>query len=195
MTALLIRILARLTGAYDKEPTSFIGRLFQLFAVMLWGIEDTLHIIAAWRDVDNAKGTTLDKIGRGFGVLRDGASDRFYRLMIKTKITALLSGGDVDTVILATSVLFGVAPEQVEVQELFPAKCLVILNENDLEQEYIDNAAQTAAIIKRVIAAGVGKEVAFRDSRKTSCTVYAGAACMLYLTITVPSADTITQEV
>lgn len=40
--------------------------------------------------------------------------------MIKVKVTALLSGGDVDTIITATSVLFDIDPEQVEVVELFP---------------------------------------------------------------------------
>ena len=119
MIVLVLKMLEKLTGAYTKDPDSLIGKLFQLFASALWGVEDTLQVIAVWRGIDNAKGATLDRMGRNFGVRRDGADDRFYRLMIKVKVTALLSGGDVDTIITATSVLFDIDPEQVEVVELF----------------------------------------------------------------------------
>lgn len=175
MIVLVLKMLEKLTGAYTKDPDSLIGKLFQLFASALWGVEDTLQVIAVWRGIDNAKGTTLDRMGRNFGVRRDGADDRFYRLMIKVKVTALLSGGDVDTIITATSVLFDIDPEQVEVVELFPAKCRVIMDEADIAPEYIAYAANTAPIIKRIMAAGVGKEIYFRTPVKTGGTVYAGA--------------------
>lgn len=130
--------------------------------------------------------TTLDRMGRNFGVRRDGADDRFYRLMIKVKVTALLSGGDVDTIITATSVLFDIDPEQVEVVELFPAKCRVIMDEADIAPEYIAYAANTAPIIKRIMAAGVGKEIYFRTPVKTGGTVYAGATLLEDITLTIP---------
>ena len=88
MIVLVLKMLEKLTGAYTKDPDSLIGKLFQLFASALWGVEDTLQVIAVWRGIDNAKGTTLDRMGRNFGVRRDGADDRFYRLMIKVKVTA-----------------------------------------------------------------------------------------------------------
>lgn len=186
MINLMMKMLAKLTGAYNKDPESVIGRLFQIFAMGLWGVEDTLQVIAVWRDIDAAKGYTLDRMGLNFGVKRAGATDRFYRVLIKTKITALLSGGDVDTVIRATSVLFNVEPEQVEVQELFPAKCRVILNDEDVETEYRDQADNTAPIIKRIMAAGVGKEVFFRTRKYSSGILYAGAGRLESITLTIP---------
>ena len=153
MIVLVLKMLEKLTGAYTKDPDSLIGKLFQLFASALWGVEDTLQVIAVWRGIDNAKGTTLDRMGRNFGVRRDGADDRFYRLMIKVKVTALLSGGDVDTIITA---------------------------------EYIAYAANTAPIIKRIMAAGVGKEIYFRTPVKTGGTVYAGATLLEDITLTIP---------
>ena len=186
MIVLVLKMLEKLTGAYTKDPDSLIGKLFQLFASALWGVEDTLQVIAVWRGIDNAKGTTLDRMGRNFGVRRDGADDRFYRLMIKVKVTALLSGGDVDTIITATSVLFDIDPEQVEVVELFPAKCRVIMDEADIAPEYIAYAANTAPIIKRIMAAGVGKEIYFRTPVKTGGTVYAGATLLEDITLTIP---------
>lgn len=181
----LLKMLDKLTGGYNKDPDSWIGKLFRIFAEALWGVEDTLQVIAVWRDIDNAKGYTLDRIGRNFGVARDGATDRFYRLMIKTKVTALLSGGDVDTIINATSVLFNIEPEQVEVVELYPAKCRVIMDEADIDPEYVDYAGNTAPIIKRIMAAGVGREVYFRTPLTVTGTLYAGAGRLDDITIAV----------
>lgn len=185
MINLLLKMLDKLTGGYNKDPDSWIGKLFRIFAESLWGVEDTLQVIAVWRDIDNAKGYTLDRIGRNFGVARDGATDRFYRLMIKTKVTALLSGGDVDTIINATSVLFNIEPEQVEVVELYPAKCRVIMDEADIDPEYVDYAGNTAPIIKRIMAAGVGREVYFRTPLTVTGTLYAGAGRLDDIAITV----------
>lgn len=174
MRALLLRMLSCLTGAYTKDPDSNIGRLFRLFAEALWGVEDTLHLIDAWRDVNQAKGLTLDRIGLNFGVERDNASDAFYRLMIKVKVTGLLSGGDVDTVITAASVLFDTPIEAVEAVELFPAKLRVILDEEYIAQEYLEHKDSSARIVKRLMAAGVGKDVVFRRTRRETVPIYIG---------------------
>ena len=56
MIVLVLKMLEKLTGAYTKDPDSLIGKLFQLFASALWGVEDTLQVIAVWRGIDNAKG-------------------------------------------------------------------------------------------------------------------------------------------
>ena len=149
MIVLVLKMLEKLTGAYTKDPDSLIGKLFQLFASALWGVEDTLQVIAVWRGIDNAKGATLDRMGRNFGVRRDGADDRFYRLMIKVKVTALLS-------------------------------------EADIAPEYIAYAANTAPIIKRIMAAGIGKEIYFRTPVKTGGMVYAGATLLEDITLTIP---------
>lgn len=52
-----------------------------------------------WDDLDNAKGAVLDRYGANFGVDRGGATDTVYRLLIKVKMIALMSGGDIDTII------------------------------------------------------------------------------------------------
>ena len=45
MIVLVLKMLEKLTGAYTKDPDSLIGKLFQLFASALWGVEDTLQVI------------------------------------------------------------------------------------------------------------------------------------------------------
>ena len=65
--SLLLNILDKLPGAYSKDPDSNIGRLFQLFAAALSGVEEALQTVALWRDLDSARGATLDRIGANFG--------------------------------------------------------------------------------------------------------------------------------
>lgn len=54
--SLLLNILDKLPGAYSKDPDSNIGRLFQLFAAALSGVEEALQTVALWRDLDSARG-------------------------------------------------------------------------------------------------------------------------------------------
>ena len=68
--SLLLNILDKLPGAYSKDPHSNIGRLFQLFAAALSGVEEALQTVALWRDLDSARGATLDRIGANFGIAR-----------------------------------------------------------------------------------------------------------------------------
>ena len=186
MIVLVLKMLEKLTGAYTKDPDSLIGKLFQLFASAPWGVEDTPQVIAVWRGIDNAKGTTLDRMGRNFGVRRDGADDRFYRLMIKVKVTAPLSGGDVDTIITATSVLFDIDPEQVEVVELFPAKCRVIMDEADIAPEYIAYAGQHRADHQADHGRGRRKRDLLPHSGEDGRHGLRGATLLEDITLTIP---------
>lgn len=178
-------MLGRLTGAYTKEPDSAIGKLFRIYASAVWGVEDTLQMVSQWRDINQAQGRTLDRLGRNLGVIRDSLDDRFYRLLIKTKITALLSGGDVNTIINATSVLFGIAADQIKVDELYPAKCRVTLNKAALDPIYIQYASITVPVIKQIMAAGVSKEFYLHDDVKASGVLHSVACPRGGLRLTV----------
>ena len=48
MIVLVLKMLEKLTGAYTKDPDSLIGKLFQLFASALWGVEDTEPMTASF---------------------------------------------------------------------------------------------------------------------------------------------------
>ena len=159
--SLLLNMLDKLPGAYSKDPGSNIGRLFQLFAAALGGAEDALRTVELWRDLDSACGTTLDRIGGNFGIARDGVSDSLYRLLIKTKVTALLAGGDVDTIITATSLLFHVNPTEITLEERFPARIRVIVDETEMAPEHMQLSSSAASVVKRIAAAGIGCEVIF----------------------------------
>ena len=116
----LSQMLEYLTGAYARSDIrnsrhslpmeTNIGRLFGTLA---WGLEiihENADRLKLWDDIDNARGSVLDRYGANFGVARGGADDTFYRLLIKIKMIALLSGGDIDTIISAAASLFNAVP-------------------------------------------------------------------------------------
>jgi hypothetical protein len=182
----LAEMLDALTSPYTRKDytnsqrgsplETNIGRLFSIFA---WGLELTggqAELIKKWDDIDYAKGSVLDRYGANFGVKRNGARDSYYRLLIKVKMLSLLSGGDIDTIINAAASLFDLPTEKIRLKEIFPAKVGVDINEADLTPEALDMVEDIAAMLKRILAAGVGLITtlySYRDFEQT--TVISGA--------------------
>ena len=82
-----------LTDNYKKDESSNNFKLLDLSHREQQEIMHTLRMIEAWRDMDNAEGFTLDKIGKNVLELRQGRSDKEYRKAIKIKIRGNLSAG------------------------------------------------------------------------------------------------------
>ncbi|VFB17188.1 Protein of uncharacterised function (DUF2612) [Urinicoccus massiliensis] len=57
------------------------------------------------RDIDQATGETLDRLGENVGQFRLGEEDDLYRLLIKTRVIANMSIGDIPTINYVMSVL------------------------------------------------------------------------------------------
>jgi hypothetical protein len=162
----LSEMLGALTSAYSSKDyhnrergsplETNIGKLFSIFTWGLGSVHEQAELIKLWDDIDYAKGQVLDRYGANFGVKRNGASDAFYRLMIKVKLLSQLSGGDINTVLNAAASLFGISDELITLTEVFPAKISLTVNEADLTPETLEMVIDIAAMIKRILAAGVG---------------------------------------
>lgn len=173
---LLEKMLDKLTSAYNAKPYSFIGKLFSIFAGMLEQLLVTLDVIELWKDIDQASGSTLDRLGANFGVKRQGMNDVFFRIVIQTKVTALLSSGDINTIIEAVATLFGIDPSRVELKEVYPAKVEIGVHEVDLTDEKITAAPLIMQMAKRVLAAGVGLRIIKRAYFDTQTSVQVAVA-------------------
>ena len=159
-------MLYALTSAYtrkdyeneqnDKPLETNIGKLLSLFA---WGL-DLIHEqadkVKLWDDLNNARGAVLDRYGANFGVKRGGANDALYRLLIRVKMIAQLSGGDEDTIIKAAAELLGVEYTDLKSDDVFPAKKFLYVDQVLLSEERLELIEQIAYAIKRAMAAGVG---------------------------------------
>lgn len=195
----LVQMLEMLTSAYDRRDLantrhgrpleSNIGKLFSLLADGLEAIHRNAELVRLWDDLDRAEGAVLDRYGANFGVQRGAASDLLYRIFIRVKMMAQVSGGDDDTVIRASAELLGVAYEDICLEEVFPAKIALYVDQTLLSEERLELIDQIAYAIKRILAAGIGMRLYLRTYRtyRQEMPVYQGAAAsVIFWPLPVP---------
>lgn len=168
-------MLYALTSAYSRKDydnqqcglplVTNIGKLFSVFAWGLDIIQEQAEKVKLWDNLDNASGAVLDRYGANFGVKRNGTTDDFYRLEIKVKVMAQLSGGDDDTVINAAAELLGVNTTDIKLDDVWPAKIRLYVDRSLLDSERIELIEEIAYAIKRLLAAGVGMRIYLRTYR------------------------------
>lgn len=177
----LIKMLNALTSAYSRKDhdtqqqllplETNIGKLFSILAWGLDSVQEQAELIRLWDDLEYARGSVLDRYGSNFGIKRVSSDDRFYRLTIKVKMMALLSGGDIDTVLNAAAELFEIPIERIILDEIFPSRIRIVIQEADLSFEVFAVITSIKTMIKRLLPAGVGidlnvvlKPPAFQES-------------------------------
>lgn len=180
----LEKMLDMLTNAYNRSDLinlqkgrpleTNIGKLFSLFAYCLEIIHDNADLVKSWDDLDNAEGSVLDRYGETYGVERGAASDALYRIFIKVKWMAQLSGGDRNTIITAAAELLGVEYSDIEYQDLYPAKIALYVDETLLSEERLALIEQIAYAIKRILVAGVGMRLYIRTYRTYRYDLFIG---------------------
>lgn len=184
----LTTMLEFLTSGYNRDDIRnerhslpLETNIGKLFGTLSWGLElihDSADRMVLWDNLDNARGAVLDRYGANFGVERGGADDAFYRLLIKVKMIALLSGGDIDTIIKAAASLFNVELSQVDLDEVFPAKVWIYVDEDILDAERMEAAPLIAELMKRITAAGVGTRIFLRTRHTKRATIYLGVGVL-----------------
>ena len=114
---------------------------------------ETLDSIEASRNIDKAKGKSLDHLGSNVGQFRIDEDDELYRLLIKTRIIANLSIGDIPTINEVMSVL--VKEVYLGLEEVWPLDD--DLNEPAAIKLHLGPLAKSIPyeIIDRIKAAGV----------------------------------------
>ena len=102
------RVFDRLPDNYSRRDQVNNKGLHKIVYSELEEIFEVFNDIKFFRNIDNAYGKTLDYIGSNVQQLRDiNQDDDQYRLMIKTKIIANLSQGDIETINTVATALIG----------------------------------------------------------------------------------------
>jgi hypothetical protein len=110
-------MLHKLTDVYSKNPQSNIGKLMSILNGQLNDLDETLETMQLWRDIDLARGTTLDRIGQNIVQPRGASSDEVYRVLIKSKIARNLSRGDINTLIRVIAISVNADYSEIEIYE------------------------------------------------------------------------------
>ncbi|MET3943187.1 hypothetical protein ABIC22_005999 [Paenibacillus sp. PvP094] len=155
-------LIKKLTDVFTKNPDSNIGKLLRIVSEPMNELKQDFEKIETWRDIDEAKGTTLDLIGGNVGQKRGAASDEVYRIMIKSKIARNLSKGDVNTIIRVIALAVGANYSDIKIQQKFydpldPEPAAISLMRLPLEKLASSGIelSQFVQIISKTVAAGV----------------------------------------
>ncbi len=92
-----MKLIKRLPDNYNKNETSNIAKLLSIFDFEIYRLSEALKTIEAYREINKAEGTTLDNIGKNVLLERGDMDDVTYRLFLRIKIQANLSGGRIGT--------------------------------------------------------------------------------------------------
>ncbi|MCR8636192.1 hypothetical protein [Paenibacillus radicis (ex Xue et al. 2023)] len=158
----LREMLQKLTDHYAKSPQSNIGKLLSIVHGQLNDLDQTLETMQLWRDIDLARGSTLDNIGQNVAQPRGMASDEVYRVLIKSKIARNLSRGDINTLIRVIAISVNANYSEIEIREKYTdpsdpepaAISLVRLPFSRISDSEID-VRQFTRILQKTIPAGV----------------------------------------
>lgn len=125
-------------------------------------VKEGFEKIERWRDIDEAKGTTLDQIGANVGQKRGAASDDVYRILIKSKIARNLSKGDVNTIIRVIALAVGADYSDIKITAKFndplePEPAAIFLMRLPLDKLAASGIElnQFVQIIQKTVGAGI----------------------------------------
>lgn len=145
----------------SKKPSGTLYKVMSVLVDEFSLIEQTLATIIAYRDIDKARGMTLDLIGQNINQKRGKATDEVYRILLKSKIARNLSDGTVNTIIDVISLSLSTKPSDVKILESWevnpnakPSIELMKLPITKLLESGIDQE-NFVAIIQKTVAGGV----------------------------------------
>ncbi len=185
------QMLEMLTSAYDRAdifrlknsspPQTNIGKLLSVVGYGFDIIREHTEKVRLWDDIDEAEGKSLDRYGGNYGVYRGETSDAVFRVMIKVKILSMLSAGQMDTIIRAASILFGVPSTEIRAEEVFPAKLYLYINIEEIREERLEVLWAIASLMRHIKAAGIGLRIILVVHYSREDHLYTGAMGSYYI--------------
>ena len=92
-------LIAKLPDFYDKSATSNNVKILEVIAECMQDALNALQSVLDLTDIDNATGINLDRLGRNYGVLRNGLTDQEMRILINAKRAGGAGGNSVNTIL------------------------------------------------------------------------------------------------
>lgn len=148
--------IAKLTDRYIKDPASNIGKVLTLVSDEVDSLSDTISTVESWRDLQQAKGMTLDLIGADFSQPRGQMTDEIYRSIIIAKIVQGQSDGTYNKMIAAVAKTLSCEPTDIVIQADSNPAAIVIQRAPLTALNTIGMSInQFIQIVEQVVSAGV----------------------------------------
>ncbi len=152
LTDMLNEYPAALNNAADSNN----AKLLSILADDMVSLQELVDQINLWRDITNAKGGWLDKIGTDWGVARNGFDDDFYRFMIRTKQLQRQVDGSYNSIIKLIAESLGANYSEINVTPVKDEPNAIEVT--NIPAEYIDSQRKEAMVLSRIrgsVVAGV----------------------------------------
>ena len=192
----LTDILNELPTPIDNNADSNNAKLLSVLADDMVNMQELIDQINLWRDISEAQGAWLDKIGHDWGVSRDGYDDGFYRFMIKTKQLQRQTDGTYSSLIKLIAKSLGANYSEINVKAV-PDEPNAITVTN-IPVEYIDSQQKEAMVLQRIrksVVAGVRvANIQFQTVAKSTLylTSYSTVSQMIASTMNAAQPRTVT---
>ena len=162
----LTDLLNELPAALSNGPDSNNAKLLSVLADDMVDMQELIDQVNLWRDITNAKGGWLDKIGTDWGVARNGFDDDFYRFMIRTKQLQRQVDGSYNSIIKLIAESLGANYSEINVEPVKDeSQAIQVTN---IPAKYIDSQHKEAMVLDRVRSSVVaGVRVATVQFQKT----------------------------
>lgn len=171
MSSTYTKMIKRITDNYNRSENSSISKMMKLAAHHIEESEQLLNQIHDWRDIDKAKGVTLDYIGRNIGQDRMGFDDNAFRMLLKSRIIRNNSDGSLPTVLHFVSLILGVEKKCIKLQEKWTKGEPVGLH-IEIDVDYVVNLGfpleNFGYIVNELLVNGVPGDIHFVGSFKFS---------------------------
>lgn len=168
----LTDLLNELPAALSNDPGSNNAKLLSVLADDMVDMQDLINQVNLWRDITNAKGGWLDKIGTDWGVARNGFDDDFYRFMIRTKQLQRQVDGSYNSIIKLIAESLGANYSEINVEPVKDeSQAIQVTN---IPAKYIDSQRKEAMVLDRVrssVVAGV-RVATVRFQKTVKSTLY-----------------------
>lgn len=150
-----IDLLRLLPDTFTKEVPSNIHEIIKIACQIDSDIKATLNKTVTWRNIEEAKGSTLDMIGKSVGQKRGKVSDEVYRVLIRARIARNSSDGTINSMLNALALSLNTTPDKIRIKALYnegqPASIMIDgipideLNRTGLTANEFGYLAQTIA--------------------------------------------------
>lgn len=181
---ILKEFIARMPGSVDATYNPNINKLVTFFAEYLSNIQGLFKQIEYYRNIDNASGNLLDKIGEKVGEVRGKADDEFYRVMLKSKIASRKGDATVNGILTIIKNSLGVDVRNIKVLPLENEPQAIIIK--DIPLEFASDPWKQQYLLKRIestAAAGIRvHEIIFIDNTTGEVNIVTGTQSSIIIT-------------
>ncbi|WP_258115470.1 hypothetical protein [Levilactobacillus yiduensis] len=152
----LTDLLNELPAALSNGPDSNNAKLLSVLADDMVDMQELIDQVNLWRDITNAKGGWLDKIGTDWGVARNGFDDDFYRFMIRTKQLQRQVDGSYNSIIKLIAESLGANYSEINVTPVKDEPNAIEVT--NIPAGYIDSQRKEKLVLDQIrssVAAGI----------------------------------------